>query len=417
MVGLDLPDDGVAWSPSASLGELRALLNTVGAEAGGERVFVVRRIDPASLLGKGQVQEIAAGVQSLGCDLVVFDSELKPRQQRNLEKSLGVKIVDRTALILDIFASRAHTAEGKLQVERAQSEYLLPRLSELWVQFSRTGGGIGTRGPGETQIETDRRQLRARISELDRRLATIRSRRSLSRASRRGKGLPVAALVGYTNAGKSSLLNALSRGGAYVEDKLFATLDPLTRRVELPNGRPVLVTDTVGFIQRLPTRLVAAFRATLEEVIEADLLVHVVDISSPTVFSQIASVHETLNDLKLQAKPMVTALNKIDLVEDPGELFVPGAVPVSALTGAGLDELLENIASHLYGGEREVVVSIPFGEGRLVDLFHREGKVEEERFTAQGTLIRGAIPQRYSALFRPFELPQPALRNRKQALD
>ena len=375
----------------------------MGAISCGTRTLQVRKINPATLIGRGQAEMIAAEVAQLDCDAVVFDSDLKPRQQRNLEKAIGVKIVDRTALILDVFAHRATTAEGKLQVERAQIEYLLPRLSDLWVEFSRTGGGIGTRGPGETQIEVDRQQLRARLAEIDRRLEHVRSRRSLIRESRKKKDLPTVAIVGYTNAGKSSVLNALSEGGAYVEDKLFATLDPLTRRVDLPDSRTVLAIDTVGFMQRLPTRLIAAFRATLEEIREADLLLHVVDLSAPNIPGQILCVEETLEELEVSGKPVITVLNKVDLVGRPGEVVTPDAVVVSTKTSVGLDDLRTQIAARVFRDMRDVTVAIPFSQGRLVDLFHREGTVESVEYAPEGTVIKGAIPTRLEAQFRAFE--------------
>lgn len=380
------------------------MLDTVGASSRRARTLQVRKINPATLIGRGQAEKIAVEVAQLDCDAVVFDSDLKPRQQRNLEKAIGVKIVDRTALILDVFAHRATTAEGKLQVERAQIEYLLPRLSDLWVEFSRTGGGIGTRGPGETQIEVDRQQLRARLAEIDRRLEHVRSRRSLIRESRKKKDLPTVAIVGYTNAGKSSLLNALSEGGAYVEDKLFATLDPLTRRVDLPDSRAVLAIDTVGFMQRLPTRLIAAFRATLEEIREADLLLHVVDLSAPNIPGQILCVEETLDELDVSGKPVITVLNKVDLVGRPGEVVTPDAVVVSTKTGVGLDDLRSQIAARIFRDTRDVTVAIPFSQGRLVDLFHREGTVESVEYAPEGTVIKGAIPTRLEAQFIAFEL-------------
>ena len=393
------------WPPSVSLKELETLLDTVGATSCRARTLSVPKINPATLIGRGQAENIAMEVAELDCDAVVFDSDLKPRQQRNLEKAIGVKIVDRTALILDVFAYRATTAEGKLQVERAQIEYLLPRLSDLWVEFSRTGGGIGTRGPGETQIEVDRQQLRTRLAEIDRRLEHVRSRRSLVRKSRKKKNLLTVAIVGYTNAGKSSLLNALSDGGAYVEDKLFATLDPLTRRVDLPDSRAVLAIDTVGFMQRLPTRLIAAFRATLEEINEADLLLHVVDLSAPNIPGQILCVDETLEELDVSSKPIITVLNKVDLVGQPGEAVTPDAVVVSTKTGVGLDDLRSQIAARIFRDVRELTVAIPFGEGRLVDLFHREGAVERVEYAPEGTIIKGTIPTRLEAQFKAFERP------------
>ena len=403
LVGLDFKERHAAWPADVSLAELETLLDTVGAIPCGRRTFVVRRINPATLIGSGQAKLIAEESEELNCDAIVFDSDLKPRQQRNLEKIIGAKIVDRTSLILDVFALRATTAEGKLQVERAQIEYVLPRLSDLWVEFSRTGGGIGTRGPGETQIEVDRQQLRTRLAEIDRRLENVRSRRSLARQSRTKKGVPTVAIVGYTNAGKSSLLNALSEGGAFVEDKLFATLDPLTRRVDLPDSRSVMATDTVGFMQRLPTRLIAAFRATLEEVQAADLLIHVVDLSAENLSGQIASVEETLEQLDVLSKPIITVLNKVDLVANPGEVVTPDTVAVSAKTGAGLDDLRSQIAVRLAEDESAISVAIPFSEGRLVDLFHREGKVDSVEFTPDGTVIEGRIPTRLEIKFQPFK--------------
>ncbi len=402
-MGLDFKERDPAWPPSVSLAELETLLDTVGAISCRARTLPVRKISPATLIGRGQAETIAMEVAELDCDTVVFDSDLKPRQQRNLERAIGVKIVDRTALILDVFALRATTAEGKLQVERAQIEYLLPRLSDLWVEFSRTGGGIGTRGPGETQIEVDRQQLRTRLAEIDRRLERVRSRRQLVRESRKKKDTPTVAIVGYTNAGKSSLLNALSDGGAYVEDKLFATLDPLVRRVDLPDSPAVLAIDTVGFMQRLPTRLIAAFRATLEEINEADLLLHVVDLSAPNIPGQILCVDETLEELEVSDKPVITVLNKVDLVEQPGEAVTPDAVVVSTKTGAGLDDLRSQIAARIFRNMREVTVAIPFSEGRLVDLFHREGNVESVEYTPKGTVITGTIPTRLKARFKAFE--------------
>jgi GTP-binding protein HflX len=291
--------------------------------------------------------------------VVIFNDELSPRQQRNLEEALEVKVIDRTALILDIFSKRAHTREGQLQVELAQHQYLLPRLAGQWSHLERLGGGIGTRGPGESQLETDRRLIRKRINRLQSQIEAVRRHRALYRQKRRKSRIPVVALVGYTNAGKSTLLNILSQADVLVEDKLFSTLDPVTRRLALPDGQQFLLTDTVGFIHKLPPPIVAAFRATLEELTEADLLLHVVDITHHDAAEQFQTVEKILADLNLTKKPQITALNKMDLVvKAPKELAVVALampikppddtmVAVSALKGWGLDKLLGKIAAHL----------------------------------------------------------------------
>ena len=316
----------------------------------------------AYYLGKGKLEELALLKEELEFDLVIFDDELSPAQQRNLEKVLGVKVIDRTALILDIFAHRAHTHEGKLQVELAQQEYILPRLAGLWPHLERLGGGIGTRGPGETQLETDRRLVRRRIQHLKEDIEAMRKHRALYRHRRSEQGIPVVALIGYTNAGKSTLLNSLSHADVLVEDKLFATLDPTTRRLMLPNNKQVLLTDTVGFIQKLPPSVVAAFRATLEELAEADLLLHVVDIDSETAAQQCLTVENLLSDLHLDDKPRLIALNKIDLLGGevkPGDeeaisryidqigARVKTAALISADKGWGQKRLLELIVEIL----------------------------------------------------------------------
>jgi len=319
---------------------------------------------PATYIGRGKVQEIASQRDSLGYTTVVFDDELSPSQQRTLEKALEVKVLDRTALILDIFAQHARTREGRLQVELAQHEYILPRLRGQWSHLERLEGRIGTRGPGETQLETDRRLIRNRISALKRQIEQVRQQRALHRRQRARQGLPVVSLVGYTNAGKSTLMRALSGADVLVEDRLFATLDPVTRRIRMPSGATALLTDTVGFIQKLPTQLVAAFRATLEELTEATLLLHVVDITHPDALQQAQSVESTLRELELTGKPRLTALNKIDLLaEGDGasleetlqsevvllllEPWGDEALPVSAARGWGLEGLRASIEGAL----------------------------------------------------------------------
>ncbi|HZQ38553.1 MAG TPA: GTPase HflX [Dehalococcoidia bacterium] len=353
------------WSTQSSLAELAQLAETAGAEVVGRASQRLDQPNPATYIGKGKVQEVSAERAASGYTLVIFDDELTPSQQRNLEELLKVKVIDRTALILDIFARRAQTREARLQVELAQLEYLLPRLAGQWSHLERLGGGIGTRGPGETQIETDRRLIRNRIARLRAQIEDVRTHRALYRRRRARQGVQVAALVGYTNAGKSTLMNALSGAGVLAEDRLFATLDPITRRVGLPDGRVVLVTDTVGFIQKLPTQLVAAFRATLEELSDAALLLHVVDITDPDAADQAEAVEQTLQALGVADKPRITVLNKVDRLRTPDGEPVAGlddvreadaepepradVVLVSAELRWGLDELREAMAAAFAG--------------------------------------------------------------------
>ena len=347
--------DNGRWKTDASLEELGLLAKTAGADVVGSTKQRLDYSQPATYIGKGKIREIVAGQDELGYTTVVFDDELKPSQQRNLETELKVKVLDRTALILDIFAQHAHTKEGRLQVELAQHEYILPRLRGQWSHLERLGGGIGTRGPGETQIETDRRLIRNRIGLLKRQIDDVRRQRGLHRKQRAKQGVPVVSLVGYTNAGKSTLMRALSGADVLVQDQLFATLDPVTRRIRLPSGGPALLTDTVGFIQKLPTQLVAAFRATLEELEEASLLLHIVDITHPDAEQQARTVEETLAELGLAERPLLTVLNKVDRFDRDEEQAVTSATPVWAHGGIlisaakkwGLDELLKAIEMSL----------------------------------------------------------------------
>jgi len=349
-----------------SLAELAELARTAGAVVVGMATQRLEHPNPATYIGKGKLQEIIESSRALGANVVIFDDELSPSQQRNLEKAIGLKVIDRTALILDIFATRARTKEGRLQVELAQMEYLLPRLAGQWSHLERLEGAIGTRGPGETQLETDRRLVRNRIAKIKRDLEEVRRQRALYRRQRRRRGVPVVALVGYTNAGKSTLMRALSGADAHAEDKLFATLDPLTRRLRLPSGETVLLTDTVGFIQKLPAQLVAAFRATLEELEDADVLLHVVDISHAHAVQHVRTVIATLEGLGLADKPALLVLNKVDRLpmpdgstvscwEDVSDALrhrgvaVERAVPVSALHGWNLPSLLRRIEAGLDG--------------------------------------------------------------------
>jgi GTP-binding protein HflX len=348
----------------SSLEELSLLADTAGADVVGRTVQRLDQPSPATYIGRGKVSEIASRRWDARYSTVIFDDELTPSQQRNLEKALDVKVLDRTALILDIFAQHARTKEGRLQVELAQHQYILPRLRGQWSHLERLEGGIGTRGPGETQLETDRRLIRDKIRHLKEQIEHVRVQRALHRRRRAKQGAPVVSLVGYTNAGKSTLMRALSGADVLVQDQLFATLDPVTRRIRLPSGATALLTDTVGFIQKLPTLLVAAFRATLEELEEASLLLHVVDITHPDAEEQSRSVEETLEELDLVDKPRLTALNKADLLMAPDGSSVEGPVGlagidhpalgpwpdgrvVSAVKGWGLDELRRAIEAAL----------------------------------------------------------------------
>lgn len=337
--------------------ELQELVRTAGGDVAATVIQKRNAPSPATYLGSGKVLEVKELVVAHQAQVVIFDDELTPSQQRNLTEQLECRVLDRTQLILDIFAQRARTSEGKLQVELAQLNYLLPRLSSLYTKFERQAGGIGLRGPGETKLEVDRRAVRKRISDLKHELDEVRQHRTIQRANRTREGFPSAALVGYTSAGKSTLLNALAGSDVYADPKLFATLDPTTRRTQLPGGRPFLITDTVGFIRRLPHGLVAAFRATLEETVQSDVLLHVVDASSPEMEEQMDAVMDVLTDLHIQDKPIVTVLNKIDLVPDTSKLREmvanqPDTVYISALTGDGLKQLLLTIERVLAHAER-----------------------------------------------------------------
>lgn len=347
-----------AWQVEDDLDELAQLTKTAGATVCGRLTQARLQPEPRLFLGSGKVQELALLVQEIGANLIVVDWELSAHQQQNLENAAGVKVIDRTELILDIFAQRANTREGKLQVELAQLQYLFPRLIGKGISLSRLGGGIGTRGPGETKLEVDRRRLRTRINLLEKETLRIRSYRDTQRRKRISEGMPVVALTGYTNSGKSTLLNALTKSEALVEDKLFATLDPATRRTVLPDNSPVLLTDTVGFIKKLPTTLIAAFGATLEEVSVADVLMHVVDASHPNVLEHISSVHDVLSELGANDKPMITVLNKADQarMEDLNWLSeqLPNPVIVSAKERTGLGRLMEKVQEVLKSMQKEL---------------------------------------------------------------
>lgn len=403
-----------------SLNELELLADTAGVEVVGTVTQNLDMPNPKTFIGSGKVEEVKILAQELNVDLVIFDNELSPRHQRELERAFGesFRVIDRTALILDIFAQHAQTSEGSLQVELAQYEYRLPRLTRAWTHLARQAGGgggraggvggVGLRGPGETQLEVDRRIISRRIEFLKEELEKVRAHRNRYRQHRKKSRIPVVALVGYTNAGKSTLLNKLSSSEVYVADQLFATLDPTTRRVELPGGQVVLFTDTVGFIQKLPTELVAAFRATLEEISEADVLLHVVDITHVNASAQAKSVHETLTEIGAGDIPMVTAFNKIDLLKDPEKAIekleeFTSTFPISARTGQGLDSLLEAIEEELFETYVELDVLIPYQEGQLLSCFHEYGQVNEVENLEEGTHIRGMIPRRLVHQFLPYE--------------
>ncbi len=391
------------------LAELRALAETAGAEVIGEPITQkLQTPNPALYIGKGKLEEVQDAARQLQPDLVLFDDELSPSQQRNLEQALKLKVVDRPTLILDIFAQRARSREGRLQVNLAQYQYLLPRLSGLWAEFSRTGGGIGTRGgPGEQELERERRRIRKRITDLEQEIEQVRRQRGVHRQERAELGFPLVALVGYTNAGKSTLLNALTSAKALVMNAPFATLDPTVRKAKLPDGMEILLSDTVGFIRKLPPTLLAAFRATLEELREADLLLQVVDVSEDLAEDRLYWVRQTLAGIDLADRPVVTALNKIDRLPadraiDYSHFTQP--VAVSAATGQGLDRLLDKIRERLVAGYVPVRLRLPLSEGRLRELFRRRGLIDRERYTDTDVEIDGRISPRLAGAFRQYSL-------------
>jgi len=408
LVSVETPETD--WPIQNSLDELEQLAETAGVLSVDRIVQKLDHPHPATLLGTGKVEELESLVKYHDCDAVIFDLELKPGQHRNLEKALEVQVLDRTALILIIFGQRAHTREGRIQVELAQVEYDLPRLTRQWAHLSRQRGGTQQRGEGEKQIEVDRRLLRRQKEQLLIELEQVRAQRSQHRERRKFTGAPVIALVGYTNAGKSTLLNRLAGAQTLAEDKLFATLDPTTRRVRMQGGQELLLTDTVGFVQRLPTTLVAAFRATLEEVTSADLLVHVVDASHPHVHLQIAAVEQVLEEIGAGGLPMVVALNKIDRLASDLPLQLNGIaatlpkVQVSGLTGAGVEELLHCTSNTLISQFDALDVVIPYDRGDLVAQFHQFGNIEQEEFEEQGTHLRGFMPTNHSGPLKRFQV-------------
>ena len=419
LVGVELHGQEALLSLSDSLDELALLADTAGLDVVGQATQKLDHPNPQTFIGSGKIEEIRALVEELSGEVILFDEELSPRHLRELEQIFGndVRILDRTALILDIFAQHASTREGALQVELAQYEYRLPRLTRAWTHLARQAGGgggrsggvggVGLRGPGETQLEVDRRDIRRRIDHLKEELEKVRTHRQQYRARRKRSRIPVVTLVGYTNAGKSTLMNKLSQAGVYVADQLFATLDPTTRRVELPAGHLALFTDTVGFIQKLPTALVAAFRATLEEIAEADLLLHVVDVTHPNAQAQAQAVQETLADIEAGHIPVLTVLNKIDRLADPEKARLAvdrfqNSIAVSALKGTGMTDLLEAVSRQLYEMFMSITVRLPYQEGGLISLFHELGQVERIEHFRGGIQIQGKLPGRLMARFQPF---------------
>lgn len=388
-----------------SLSELRSLAETAGAVVIRSLVQSRRKPDSANLLGKGKLEELHRLVSENHADLVIFDQELSSSQQRNLENALGVKVIDRTALILDIFAQHAHSKEGKAQVEMAQLRYQLTRLAGRGTQLSRLGGGIGTRGPGETKLEVDRRRINMRLKTLNRELGQLTRVRRVKRKRRQRLEVPTFSLVGYTNAGKSSLLNRLTDAGVLVEDGLFSTLDPTTRRVVLPGNRRAVITDTVGFINHLPHQLVEAFKSTLEEVREADVLLHVIDASAPNIERRAKAVEEVLDELGALDIPTIRVLNKVDLLgreerEDLRRRF-PDGVLTSTVTGEGLAELKERMAASI-PASRIVRLKIPLEESGLISMLYRRGRVLEVSAEDGCYRLLGEVPPELAERLRPF---------------
>lgn len=397
LIGMEWGRNDSLWTVDDSLEELKQLADTAGATV--IKKFIQKRPkpDPAFFIGRGKVQELALYAQQENIDLCIFDDELSPAQQRNIESVMGIRILDRTALILDIFAQRARTNEGKLQVELAQLQYTLPRIMGKGLMLSRLGGGIGTRGPGETKLEVDRRRIRDRIAFIKEQIEKVKAVRSLHRSKRKKNNVFEVSLVGYTNAGKSTLLNTLTNSDIYAKDQLFATLDPTTRQLTLPNKQEIIITDTVGFIQRLPHQLIAAFRSTLEVVTEADLLVHVIDVSHELYKEQAAAVHEVLKEIGAETKPVITVYNKIDKLPSDSKLadrlaLEEDTVCISAAKKLNLETLHQMIESHLKSKAVEVTLCIPYAETAKAAQLHETANVLEQEYTENGAVMKVILP-------------------------
>ena len=395
------------WRAKSTMEELAQLSESAGAVVAGRFLVKQQKIKAGHYIGTGKAEEIADWIKENRVTMVVFDDDLTPAQGRNLQKVFEIRVLDRTQLILDIFAQRAQTKEGCLQVELAQHQYLLPRLRNMWTHLERQKGGIGLRGPGETQLEMDRRRLQDLVRTLRRDLALVRTRRTEQRRGRRRHGWALVSIVGYTNSGKSTLLNRLSGAEIYAENQLFATLDPTTRQVELPNAEPTLMTDTVGFIQKLPHHLVDSFKATLEEVVEADLLVHVIDASHPQVDTQIEAVHKVLEEIGGIDKPMLYVFNKIDdekgrIAAERLALEFPESVAVSALEGENIDVLFEHLAECLKGRKVSMKLCVPLSEGKLLSTLQKNSSILEQEYEGANAELLVRVSPRLAALCQPF---------------
>lgn len=411
LVGVELKAQEIA-DIRESLAELAELSQTAGAEVAGEGIQKMQSLNPATFIGKGKAEEFSKWCNANGVDTVIFDDELSPAQSRNLERIFNCKILDRTALILDIFARRARTREGKLQIELAQLQHLLPRLTRFWGHLSRQSGGIGMRGgEGESQLEADRRKVSERIDRIEHDLDAVRRQRETQRAGRQRSQWPLASIVGYTNAGKSTLLNQLTGADVLAKDILFATLDPTTRRLKLPTNQNVLLTDTVGFIKKLPHGLVEAFKATLEEVVQADLLLHVVDISHPQAEEQIAAVNAVLAEIGAAAKPTIMVLNKVDQLNGGGALNrlrekYSTAVAISAKTGEGAPALLAELGTQLRPVREYLDLKIPQADAAAIARLHKLGQVVERRYTGLTARFKARIPPHHLAEFAKYIVPE-----------